>query len=362
MLELKKIKCLTIKNFKSFESQYIDLGNLTVLTGLNNTGKSTAIQAIRMCLSEHNASAPYISGLGGYAELRSRQASVSDEILIGVLLENHREISLSISKNSFHHEGKDLAPLTQFISADRFGPRVGLPTMGDDVTSLAIGQNGEYSAHFAALMEGCVIPESLRHPDAQGHTLKAQLNWWMSDIAPGVKLDFGVQEKFDMSHLSVDGFRPTNSGYGISYALPIVLALLAMPAKMVDDSDPRVVHWFNRISDSGACLILENPEAHLHPRGQTGLGILAAKAAFAGVQVIIETHSDHVLDGIRLATKSNKDISAEKIKIYFFTKNSNDSTNADPVTLRPDGKLERWPEGFFDQHSINLRALASGRT
>jgi predicted ATPase len=356
------LKCLAIKNFKSFESQFLDLGNLTVLTGLNNTGKSTAIQALRMCLSEHNAGGPYISGLGGYAELRSRQASISDEIEVGVLLDKDQEITLSISKNSFSHHGKDRAPLTQFISADRFGPRVGLPTLGDDIASLAIGNNGEYSAHFAALMEGCIIPEPLRHPDAQGNTLKAQLNWWMNDIAPGIKLDYGVQEKLDMSHLSVDGFRPTNSGYGISYALPIVLALLTMPATMVDDSDPRVVRWFQRIKDSGSCLILENPEAHLHPRGQTGLGILAAMAAFTGVQVIIETHSDHVLDGVRLAVKTNKNISADKINIYFFTKNLSESTVADKVTLRPDGKLDRWPDGFFDQHSKNLRALASGRT
>lgn len=352
---------LAVKNFKSFESQMLELGNLTVLTGLNNTGKSTAIQALRMCLSEHDTGAPYISGLGGYAELRSRQAGVSDEIEIGILSSDDHQILLSISKNSSELIGKDRAPLTQFISADRFGPRVGLPTLGDDIASLAIGQKGEYSAHFATLMEGCIIPEELRHPDAQGNTLKAQLNWWMSDIAPGVKLDYGVQEKFDLSHLSIDGVRPTNSGYGISYALPIVLGLLTMPAKMVDDSDPRVVRWFQRIADFGACLILENPEAHLHPRGQTGLGVLAAMAAFAGVQVIIETHSDHLLDGIRLAVKANENIIAEKIKIYFFTKKINEATVAEQVALKPDGKLDRWPEGFFDQHSKNLRVLASGR-
>lgn len=355
------LKNIFIKKYKSFDSQVLELSNLTVFTGLNNTGKSTAIQALRMCLSEHAAGGPYINGLGGYAELRSHDAGTNDPIEIEVSKEDGAKISLIISKNSFLHEKKELAPLTQFISADRFGPRVGLPTLGDDVSSLSIGQNGEYSAHFIALLEGCIIAESLRHPSAPGNTLKTQLNWWMSDIAPGVRLDYGVQEKFDMSHLSVNGHRPTNSGYGISYALPIVLSLLTMPASIVDDSDLRVAHWFERIKKSGAFLILENPEAHLHPRGQTSLGILAAMASFAGVQVLIETHSDHVLDGIRLAVKLKENVSAENVRLYFFTKQTNESTHAELVALRPDGKLDKWPEGFFDQHSKNLRALATGK-
>ncbi|EIK62627.1 MULTISPECIES: AAA family ATPase [Pseudomonas] len=355
------LNSISIKKFKSFESQTLELSNLTVFTGLNNTGKSTAIQALRMCLSEFAGGGPYISGLGGYAELRSRHAGANDPIEIEVTKQDGTDISLSISKNSFLHERRNLAPVTQFISADRFGPRVGLPTLGDDISSLSIGQNGEYAAHYTALLEGCIIAECLRHPSALGNTLKTQLNWWMSDIAPGVRLDFGVQEKFDMSHMSIDGYRPTNSGYGISYGLPIVLSLLTMPAHVVDDSDPRVAHWFERIKHSGAFLILENPEAHLHPRGQTSLGILAAMASFAGVQVLIETHSDHVLDGIRLAVKLKDNIVAENIRLYYFTKKSDDSTHAEQVVLRPDGKLDKWPEGFFDQHSKNLRALATGK-
>lgn len=355
------LKNVHVRNYKSFGCQEIELSNLTVFAGLNNTGKSTAIQAVRMCLSEHSVGGPYINGLGGYAELRSRQAGASDTISIKITKDCGSEILLSMSKNSFSHENKELAPLTQFISADRFGPRVGLPTLGGDASSLTIGQNGEFSAHFSALMEGCIIPESLRHQSASGNTLKNQLNWWMSDIAPGVRLDYGVQEKFDLSHLSVDGFRPTNSGYGISYALPIVLSLLTMPSSVVDDSDPRVVRWIERIKKTGGFLILENPEAHLHPRGQTGLGILAALASFSGVQVLIETHSDHVLDGIRLAVKLNENINADKVRVYFFTKKLNELTNVEQVVVRPDGKLDRWPEGFFDQHSKNLRALATGK-
>lgn len=50
-------------------------------------------------------------------------------------------------------------------------------------------------------------------------------------------------------------------------------------------------------------LLIENPEVHLHPRAQQGIGTLLAETAASGVQVILETHSDHVLNGVRLAVK-----------------------------------------------------------
>lgn len=55
-------------------------------------------------------------------------------------------------------------------------------------------------------------------------------------------------------------------------------------------------------------VILENPEAHLHPRGQTEMGKLIASVAHSGCQVIVETHSDHLFDGIRIYAKIMKDL------------------------------------------------------
>ncbi|MER5358607.1 hypothetical protein [Streptomyces sp. NPDC002785] len=52
----------------------------------------------------------------------------------------------------------------------------------------------------------------------------------------------------------------------------------------------------------GAVLDALNPEAHLHPKGQTRMAALISAAA-AGAQLVVETHSDHVLNGVRLAVK-----------------------------------------------------------
>lgn len=88
-----------------------------------------------------------------------------------------------------------------------------------------------------------------------------------------------------------------NMGFGVSYSLPIIVALLS--------------------AREGDILVLENPEAHLHPRGQRKIGELVALAAANGVQIFMETHSDHVLNGIRLSVR-NKKISSDKDKNKLF--------------------------------------------
>lgn len=92
-------------------------------------------------------------------------------------------------------------------------------------------------------------------------------------------------------------FRPVNVGFGVTYTLPIIVAILS--AK-VDD-----------------LIIIENPESHLHPKAQSILGKLFAIAANAGVQIIIESHSDHILNSLRVCVK-NKIISNESVAIYYF--------------------------------------------
>ena len=69
-------------------------------------------------------------------------------------------------------------------------------------------------------------------------------------------------------------------------------------------------------------MVVENPEAHLHPSAQTKIGEFIALIASCGVQVVIETHSDHVVDGIRLSLK-DKIIKPEELKtiLYFYTIN-----------------------------------------
>jgi predicted ATPase len=131
--------------------------------------------------------------------------------------------------------------------------------------------------------------------------------------------------------------RPPNVGFGLSYALPIVVAALtAIP---------------------GTLLIVESPEAHLHPAGQSAIGHFLAQVAGSGVQTVVESHSDHVLNGIRRAVAESRVIQADDVVVHFFG-----TSGASRLEIKDSGAVTEWPEGFFDQTETDLSHLARIRT
>ena len=133
--------------------------------------------------------------------------------------------------------------------------------------------------------------------------------------------------------------RSMNVGFGITYALPVIVSLL----KLKQDD----------------LLIIENPEAHLHPGAQGLIGHLIARAASIGAQIIIETHSDHILNGIRVAVKE-KFIPAEKTSVFFFSRENvgpSYHTNVFKPVIGMDGSIDYWPDGFFDEWDKALTKL-----
>ena len=107
-------------------------------------------------------------------------------------------------------------------------------------------------------------------------------------------------------------------------------------------------------------LLIENPEVYLHPAGQAHMGEFLADVAAAGVQVILETHSDHVLNGIRRAVKRSA-LSAADVALHFFRPRSDDdddATQVHRVMLDHDGNFDDWPDGFFDQFDKDMSYFA----
>ena len=83
------------------------------------------------------------------------------------------------------------------------------------------------------------------------------------------------------------------------------------------------------------------------------MGKFLADAAQSGVQIIVETHSDHVLNGIRRAVKSGR-VSADNVAIHFFRDRFRHETQVLSPSIDPAGNIDVWPEGFFDQFDRDL--------
>ena len=120
-----------------------------------------------------------------------------------------------------------------------------------------------------------------------------------------------------------------DSGFGYSQLLPIVVrALLLQP---------------------GESLTVEQPELHLHPALQIRLADFFATIAAHDRQVIIETHSEHIVNALRVrAAECPPTTDAETIRIYFIDASSAPPTVHDLV-VGTDGSVDDWPPGFFGE-------------
>ncbi|MDO8893767.1 DUF3696 domain-containing protein [Nitrosomonas sp.] len=371
---------LRLQNFKSIRDQQIPIGKLTVLAGLNGSGKSTVLQSLALFKQSLDASpmAEQLVLRGNLVELgRSEdvqfEGAKSDEIVIELRtsIGSVRIVSTAMPKADTlptRCEG-DISVVTnkmfdgfQFIQADRLTPaKQYLQASTPHQKSGWLGCRGEFTVDYIQRnpdmkisqrrtfprSEG-ILPEGLLSQVAPTDRLLDQIAGWLQQLSPGVRPRASAVEladatslRFEYTGTKVDSlshqYRPTNVGFGLTYSLPIIVACLT--------------------AKPGALLLLENPEAHLHPRGQSALGLLLVRCAADGVQVIVETHSDHILNGIRIATKHGE-IASDAIAIHFFSRNiENGETSIISPQLLPNGRFTEWPIGFFDEWTKALDEL-----
>lgn len=379
------IEQLSLTNFKAFRSADIRLAPVTLLTGLNSSGKSTVLQSLALLRQSYDSGtlmstdgdADSHGGFlldGDLVELGTGQDLLHEDFttsqpgtdpLISVAFETADKKTYAWSAR--YAAEQDVLPLDrstrpaewgdvplfsrrfQYLKADRIVPATTYPRSHHQAIGRGfLGSRGEHAVNFLRHHAQDVVPEGhpLRHPQAGGHTLLDQVVAWMQELCPGVNLEASEIPGIDSVRLSF-GFggtagldstrrrRPTNVGFGLTYALPIVVACLT--------------------AGPGSLILLENPEAHLHPRGQSRMASLIAAAASAGAQLIVETHSDHVLDGTRLAVKQGR-LTAGDTAVHFFRGNGAGIQIITP-TVGEDGTLSEWPEGFFDESDHTLDQL-----
>lgn len=370
---------VNLRNFKAFVNLTVPLGGFTLLAGLNSSGKSSVLQALALLRQGFDAfqrggtsggsaglplNGEYVD-LGTGADVLNEDYSGDQQFVIALAGHDGRSSSVVVR---YEREG-DYLPLVgegfsstfwregahsitsdgfQYLRADRLTPSATYARSHEvAVRRRFLGTRGEYSVDFLrAFQDEPISANVLSHPSASSPRLLDQLEAWLGEICPGVRLQAVAIPQTDLVRLDIEfvrsdrprsnSRRATHVGFGLAYVLPVVVACLT--------------------ARPGSLILLENPEAHVHPRGQTAMARLACAASASGAQVVVETHSDHILNGTRLAVKSAL-IQSSAVQLNYFRRDESSSISVSSPAIGADGMLSAWPEGFFDEWDMALDEL-----
>ena len=383
---LQKIE---LRNFKCFDRLGLTCAPVTLLCGLNGMGKSSVLQAL-LVLRQSAVSGELDHGhlvlSGELASLGTGQdvlfegaesdvvtfelhdSAVSepcylafdysrgaDQLSADLVVVSDSLVSPKTSGTvrqgipPMGGEWREIPPLGGhliYLGAERIGPRKLYDRSEVFARHGNLGTHGEYAWNYLHARQSETMESTdPRCPEhSAGRQMLDVVDHWLKEVTPGAHVGLSDIQDADsiIAGFSFDRpddvgsrrYRATNVGFGLSYTLPVLVALLA---------------------PSGSLCLIENPEAHLHPRGQTRLAELAVRASLAGVQVIAETHSDHFMDGVRIAVRSGL-IRPEDVALHYFERDGGRTVVSSP-RIAADGRLSEWPAGFFDQHEDNLIKL-----
>jgi predicted ATPase len=370
---------ISLQNFKCFKNKTtFPVSKLNLLTGINGRGKSTLLQSILLFYQsiekKGNIDRLYLNGscieLGDTYDLKNSETPKINDVVVSFeyvndLIEDGNDIvteteyhlnedvsddfTLLISQailkgaraNTLHE--KDLLPFSQvhYISADRLGP-LKYHDKVDFGSFVNVGSRGQFTINVLAKLENESVNDKL-YLGNDAKTLLQQTEEWLDFIFDGAKITIkGKDRESSVYYILLntkstkERFIPSNVGFGYTYILPVIVSGL--------------------IAKKNEILIVENPEAHLHPKAQSRITEFLSKVASCGVQVFIESHSEHILNGIRIAMlRDDIDINLNDISILYFHENANEPFVK--LNLLEDGSIDNWVDGFFDQEEIDLAQI-----
>ncbi len=365
---------IRLENFKRFDNETLRIADLTVLTGANGAGKTSVLHSLLLARQMTRNPEQYHVELNGIDTLELGRAEdvinreARNEFAAIEVLDtegkrwrwsfrsprNRQSLNAAVVDNPVSYAGAigKPPPWFTYLCAERLGPRDVLSASADDVRDLCVGPRGEFVAQVLDSFGRWRVSQGRLAPGTTETKLSGLLHQtesWMGKIVRPTQIDAAwfpdtsvTRLRFKIPGLRTEWTRAPNAGFGISYALPVIVAALR--------------------AEVGGLLLVENPEAHLHPAGQSAIGGFLAQVAADGVQVFIETHSDHVLNGIRVSVaEGTAALRQEQAVIHFFRGEDDAGKAVELIELRQTGQLTEWPVGFFDQAQVDLAALAAKR-
>jgi len=375
---------IELRYFKCFEFLTLPLRQLTLLSGTNASGKSSVLQALSVIhqtmrdseWSSHLMLNGSVINLGTvmdvvdqvHGRLNVHMTMINDyvEKFHWVFEGEPEKMSMDLKEGFYKFKDEDkthfdsgqllhyLSPNSlsendlihrlrtmTYLTAERLGPREYYPH-DDSFSTSSVGSHGEhvasvlYNGASEPVLDQLVITSS---PPTRLRQVESRL----SRFFPGCTLDINPIQRANAISIGIrmssetKFLRPVNTGFGLTQVLPIIVAALS--------------------AEKGDLLLVENPEVHLHPAGQSQMGRFLAEVAAAGIQVMIETHSDHILNGIRRAVKDQL-VSHENVSLHFFRQRETSDVGGEPQIESPrldsQGNVDYWPSGFFDQFDNDM--------
>ena len=344
---------LHIHGFKCFDTVKIPLRQINIFSGTNSSGKSSAIQAFLLLCNNAviNSSSP-LNGmwlrLGTFDECRNHRTNTrifqvgavsgkeffqaefsstdDDRNEINVKVINQSDLIQDILSLENRH--------VYYLPANRIGPEDSYPRNFDRVNFL--GNKAEFIVDFLFKNRKMEVAQSLI-ADASSVTLEYQVNYWLGKLF-GINntiKDLGLSNSLSVELSLGNGkpVRPYHMGSGVSFAIGVLVSCLS--------------------ANSDDIVIIENPEIHLHPKAQSDLTEFLCFAANAGIQIILETHSDHVFNGIRKSIVKKEIVNSDAV-VHFFQLDENSLSLNTVIELNEHGRILEHPEGLFDQFNNDL--------
>lgn len=346
------IESIHIQNFKSIENQVFDFKPITILTGTNSSGKSSVIQALLLYSHHfHNNMLldDYLANLGKpsallYVHSKSKYFSITLKVKgreTASLIFNKDKQDYTFDETEATKSTKKNILIPNFernlyyISANRIGQE----NQSKVKDKFRCGVNGEYIFGFYESCKNSRLEnEKLISQEAISKALNAQVNFWLRKILglnlmpltqtidnTSVKVSY---QNFDLDDIEMS---PFNLGAGVSYLAKILILGLSLK--------------------EGDILIVENPEVHLHPKAISKFSEFFAFLARGGIQVILETHSEHIINKMRYFIFKEQ-ISKDNIQIYyrerFDTPFESIQINERGKYINKNNEIIEFPKGFFD--------------
>ncbi|WP_282798757.1 AAA family ATPase [Lactococcus lactis] len=320
---------ISLKKFKCYIDQRLKFSKINIISGTNSSGKSTILQAIKLFFVSENDDLLNLKknktwNFIGFKELVNNQDDIdssSFEICINGERKTYKE---------YEYEGQ---PKNNYvsISGDKTQDNKLIFFHADSYTTSIQIQGTVEDGYYPKFNNETLADFIYSHTDPLKGTLKRDISNCLTKMGL-ISEELSVEKGLDFFQILIDDVDLKHVGTGVRHVLPIIVAVL---------------------TNKKTTFCIENPELHLHPRAQVEfMRTLFELSTINDNQLIIETHSDHIINTLRVLRKENF-ISQENLKVIFIGKKA----SIQNVEIDENGRYNKNLEGFFDEFEIQLERL-----